>query len=76
MSDKTDEQWCLVARDRLSKAIYAIVVKAKCNSDVHCAKVLKAFIDSTGYSRLELKTDGEPALVDVARKTKEISEAK
>ena len=75
-NDKTDKQYCLVARDRWSKAIYATVVEAKGNSDVHCAKGLKAFIESIGYSRLELKTDGEPALVDVARKTKEISEAK
>ena len=36
---------------------------------------MKKFITSTGYKRLELKTDGEPALVEVARQTKRLSEA-
>ena len=35
------------------------------------AKQLSNFIMSTGYHELELKTDGEPALVAVAKKTKE-----
>ena len=42
--------------------------------ETESAKGLRQFISSTGYKRVELKTDGEPALVEVARKVKEISE--
>ena len=37
------------------------------------AKQMSNFIMSTGYHELELKTDGEPALVVVATQTKEIT---
>ena len=73
-SDETDKQTCLVARDKWSKAMFAMVAEAKGNGDEESAKGLRQFIASTGYKRLELKTDGEPALVEVARKVKEISE--
>ena len=73
-SDETDKQTCLVARDKWSKAMFAMVVEVKGHGDEDSAKGLRQFISSTGYKRLELKTDGEPALVEVARKVKEISE--
>ena len=47
----------------------------KGDGDKESARGLRRFITNTDYKRLELKTDGEPALVEVARKTKEISEA-
>ena len=74
--DETDRQNCLVGRDTWSKAIHATIVESKGNTDEHNAKSLKDFISSTGFRRLELKTDGEPALVAVANKVKEISKAK
>ena len=54
--------------------MHAALVTVKGNGDPESAKGLKNFISSTGYRRVELKTDGEPALIDVAKKTKEISE--
>ena len=73
--DKDDKRTCLVARDKWSKAMHADIAEVKGTGDEHSAKGLKKFITSTGYKRLELKTDGEPALVEVARQTKKLSEA-
>ena len=52
----------IVARDEWSQAVHASIVE------------IKDFITTLGYNRVELKTDGEPALVDVAKKVKQISE--
>ena len=38
-------------------------------------KGFKKLITSTGYKKLELKTDGEAALLEVARKVKKLAEA-
>ena len=73
--DKDDKRTCLVARDKWTKAMHADIAEVKGTGDEHSAKGLKKFITSTGYKRLELKTDGEPALVEVARQTKKLSEA-
>ena len=62
------------ARDKWSKLIHATLVTVKGNADPEAAKGLKDFIASTGYKRVELKTDGEPALVHVAKMTKQISD--
>ena len=56
--------------------MYATVVEVKGNGDEQSAKGLKKFITSTGYNRLDFKTDGEPAMVEVARQTKRLSEAR
>ena len=55
--------------------MFATVVDMKGDGDKESARGLRRFITNTGYKRLELKTDGESALVEVARKTTEISEA-
>ena len=55
--------------------MHATIVEVKGDGDEESARGLENFIASTGYKRLELKTDGEPALLEVARKTKEISKA-
>ena len=73
--DTTDKQTCIVARDKWSRAMFGMIVEAKGDCDDECAKGLRQFITSTGYERLEFKTDGEPTLVEVARKVKEISDA-
>ena len=54
--------------------MHAALVTVKNNSDPESANGFKNFISSTGYRRVELKTDGEPALIDVAKTTKEIFE--
>ena len=51
------------------------MVEVKGDGDKESARGLRRFIASTGYKRLELTTYGELASVEVARKTKEISEA-
>ena len=45
----------------------------KVMDDAEGAKGLKNFITTFVHKRLELMTDGEPALVDVAKKVKELS---
>ena len=64
-----------MAGDKWSQAMFATVVEVKVDGDKESARGLRRFITSTGHKRLELKTDGEPALVEVARNSKEISEA-
>ena len=55
--------------------MHADLADVKGDGDVQVAKGLKKFITSTGYKKLELKTDGEPAMLEVARKIKKLSEA-
>ena len=53
--------------------MHACIAEMKGNEDDNTAKQLSNFIMNTGYHELELKTDGEPALVAVAKRTKEIT---
>ena len=69
--DKNDKQFCFVARDKWSKAMHADLVDVKGDGNVQVAKGLKKFITSTGYKKLELKTDGEPALLEVGQEGQE-----
>ena len=73
-NDTTDKQTCLVTRDKWRKTMLAVIADVKDDGDEKSAKGLRQFISSTGCKRVKLKTDGEPALVEVARKVKEISE--
>ena len=73
LDDKTDKREVWVARDKWSKMMHASVADVKGNGDENMAKQLSNFIMSTGYRELELKTDGEPALVAVAKRTKQIT---
>ena len=68
--DKKDSQWCLVARDKWSKALWATLVSCKGNGDTDAARKFLIFLESLGYTRIEVKSDGEPALVDVLKKVK------
>ena len=73
IEDKTDKQECLVARDKWTKMMHACIAEVKGNEDDNTAKQLSNFIMNTGYHELELKTDGEPSLVAVAKRTQEIT---
>ena len=55
--------------------MHADLADVKGDGDAQVAKGVMKFITSTGYKKLELKTDGEPALLEVARKAKKLSEA-
>ena len=66
--DKNDKQFCFVARDKWSKAMHADLADVKGDGDVQVAKGFKKFITSTVYKKSELETDGEPALLEVARR--------
>ena len=70
-----DKQFCFVAQDKLIKTMHADLADVKGDGDAQVAKGLKKFITSTGHKKSELKTDGEPALLEVARKAKKLSEA-
>ena len=73
LEDYTDKQVVLVARDKSTKMMHGNIADVKGNEDENVAKQLSNFIMSTGYHELELMTDGEPALVAVAKRTKEIT---
>ena len=62
-----------MARYKLSKMMHASVAECKGNEDECAAKQLSNFVMSTSYYELELKTDGEPALVAVAKRIIEIT---
>ena len=49
-------------------------MEVKGSTDAGAAQGFRNFITTLGYKRIELKTDGEPALVDVAKKVKQLSE--
>ena len=55
--------------------MHAALLNCKGTGDETAATGLRDFRYSTGYTRLELKTDGEPALVEVANAAKEICKA-
>ena len=73
--NEEDKQKCLIARDKWTKMLHASLVECKGTGDDSAAKNLKEFITNVGYKKLELKTDGEPALIDVAKAVKAVSEA-
>ena len=54
----------IVARDKWSQAVHASIVEVKGNTDAETAQGGKDFITTFGYKRVELKTDGKPALVN------------
>ena len=70
--DKEDSQVCLVARDRWSMAMWAWLCSCKGGGDANVVKQLVKFLDYLGYTRMELKGDGEPALVEVMNKVKQL----
>ena len=49
-----------------------MVVECHENGDAKVAKELAKFIDELGYLQVELKSDGEPALVDVVKSVKQL----
>ena len=69
--DKDDAQPCIVARDKWTGMIWALLVTKKGCGDDQVVKQLTKFIDSLGYTTMELKSDGEPALVEVMKHVKD-----
>ena len=55
--------------------VHANTVDCKGTGDGGAAKGLKEFLTCVGNKKLELKSDGEPSLVDVATAVKAVSEA-
>ncbi len=70
IEDETDSQTILVARDCRTRNIWATLVDCKGNGDKRVAKELLKFIDSLGYTKMIIRGDGEPALVEVMNKAK------
>eukprot|EP00973_Karenia_brevis_P077886 10821749-Karenia_brevis.AAC.1 len=71
--DKTDDsRRLLIGRDKWTSKTFSHLVQCK---GVRDEKVVRKVLDSikeTGYTRMQLKTDGEPALVEVQEKVKEL----
>ena len=75
VADKEDRQDIIVARDKWTKMTWSMVVECHGNGDTKVAKELAKFIDELGYSKIERKSDGEPALMDVVKRVKQIRAA-
>ena len=70
--DTEDRQVCLVARDKWTTSTWARLVSCKGRGDDTVVKELLKFTEELGYDEMELKGDGEPALVDIMKNLKEI----
>ena len=70
--DTEDKQVCLLARDKWTTSTWARLVTCKGRGDPTVVKELLKFVEELGYDEIELKGDGEPALVDVMKNLKEI----
>ena len=55
----------LVGRDKWSSHTFVHLVKCKGTEDPHVVKKVRDSIEELGYRKILLKTDGEPALVQV-----------
>ena len=69
--DTDDRQVCLVARDKWTTTTWARLVSCKGRGDVTVVKELLKFTEELGYDEMEIKGDGEPALVDIMQNLKE-----
>ena len=62
----------IVMRDKETSMTYSFICTAKGSQDKWAVKMLKEAIDHMGYTKIILKTDGEPSLVQVAEEIKKI----
>ena len=60
----------LIVKDRLSRCIWARPTPQKGTANPYAGAEIVRILDSTGYKRLVLKTDQEPAIVALAREVK------
>ena len=60
----------LIAKDSKTKAHFACQVRAKGSRDEHVLKSLLKFIGDLGHTKIILKGDGEPALVELMEAVK------
>ena len=69
-AEKEGQTPILVIKDTLSKCIYAHACPCKGAHDAVVARVI-ADLDSLGYKRVLVRTDGEPAILDLWARVKE-----
>ena len=55
----------LIGRDRWTKSVFTFLVKCKGRGDDKIVNKIVRAVDALGYRKLIIKTDGEPALVEV-----------
>ena len=56
----------LVAKDRRTRMVFALTVERKGAADPHAVEQLAAWVDMLGSSQMAIRSDGEPALMQVA----------
>ena len=56
----------LVAKDRRTGMIFALSVERKGAADPHAVEQLAAWVDMLGSSQMAIRSDGEPAVMQVA----------
>ena len=56
----------LVAKDRRTGMVFALPVERKGAADPHAVEQLAAWVDMLGSSQMAIRSDGEPALMQVA----------
>ena len=67
-----DKGTAIVFKDRDTKTIYGHLVEEKGVGDGWITKRLVEDIESLGYAEVGIKTDGEPALVQVAKEVQRL----
>ena len=66
-SEGTHKKRLLIGRDRWTKTVFAILGKRKGLGDETVVQKATRTIDAWGYRKMIIKTDGEPALVQVQK---------
>ena len=56
----------LVAKDRRTGMVFALPVERKGAADPHAVEQLAAWVDMLGSSQMAIRSDGEPAVMQVA----------
>ena len=59
------ERKLIIGRDKWTKTTFAHIVKCKGLGDERVARKVTRSIDEVGHTRMTLKTDGEPATIDL-----------
>ena len=67
-----DKGTAIILKDRDTKTIYGHLVEEKGVGDGWVVKKLVEDVDSLGYTDLMVKTDGEPAIVQVAKELQKL----
>ena len=62
----------LIAKDRRTGMVFAAAVSMKGGGDPHAARLLAKWIDGVGSREVTIRTDGEPSICELVRRSREL----